>query len=100
LPWTLFLGGFAYLLYGSMAHKLRRDDVSRIEQDMGKHARELSEEELKAAMRRQDIEKLELTPEDRKAIAQSRKQRFCVYCGAELSSDAKYCHRCGGKAQY
>jgi ribosomal protein L40E len=95
----MFMGGFAYLLYGSMIYKMHRDDLGRIEQDAGRPARDLSEEELKAAMRRRGIEKLELTPEDKKAIAQSRKQRFCVYCGAELTSDAKYCHRCGGKAQ-
>ena len=92
------MGGFAYLLYGSMTYKLYRDDLRRIEHDTGRPVRELSEEELKAAMRRQSIEKLELTPEDKEAITKQRRQRFCVYCGAELSSDAKYCHRCGGKA--
>ena len=90
-----------YLLYDSMAYKLYDDDVGRIERETGKPARDLSEEELVAAMKRLGIQKLELTQEDTGAISKStmREARYCIYCGNELSSEAVYCERCGRKIE-
>jgi hypothetical protein len=52
MPWTMMMGGFMYLLYDSMAYKLYDDDVERVERETGKPVRDLSEEELVAAMKR------------------------------------------------
>ena len=73
MPWTMMMGGFMYLLYDSMAYKLYDDDVGRIERETGKPARDLSEEELVAAMKRLGIQKLEVTSEDRDVISKSEK---------------------------
>lgn len=73
LPWTMMMGGFMFLLYDQMAYKLHQDDVDRVERAAGKPVRDLSEDELVGAMRRLGIQKLEITPGDRDAIAQSGK---------------------------
>jgi len=60
------------LLFGgsaTAAYKLRQQDVRLIEEETGSSARELSEEELLAAMEKLGIEKLELTDEDRQTVA-------------------------------
>lgn len=67
------MSGFMYLLYDSMAYKLYEDDVGKIERETGKRARDLNEEELKAAMKRLGIPKLEIAPEDREVISKSEK---------------------------
>lgn len=72
MPWTMLMGGFMYLLYDSIAYKLHRNDVERIERDMGKSAADLSEGELVASMKRLGIYKLEITPEDRETIVKSK----------------------------
>ena len=68
----LRLGTAVVLLLGGAiaAIKLRQDDVARLEQDTGKSAENLSEEELLAAMKRLGIRKLEITDEDRAAMAE------------------------------
>ncbi len=68
----LILGGFTVLAIGGAAYgtyKLATKDVQRIEQHTGKSADDLTEEELVAAMRALGIEKIELTGEDKAAIA-------------------------------
>ena len=99
LPWTLIFGGFTFLIYSSMIYKLHQDDARAIERDTGKPARDLTEEELVDAMRRRGIRRLELTPEDREAVAESGKTRFCIYCGTPLPNEAIYCSRCGKRIQ-
>lgn len=127
------MGGFLFLLYDSMVYKLYEDDVDQIEKETGKPVRELREEELTTAMKRLGIQKLEITPHDRDAIAQSKSPvkelsreeilaamkrlgiqklevtcddrqdipkpikgaMFCTFCGNALSSNARYCSRCG-----
>ncbi len=71
MPWTLLMGGVMYLLYDSMAYKLYGADVDRIERDTGTPVRDLSEEDLVAAMKRLGIQRLEVTPADQTVIAQS-----------------------------
>jgi len=90
-------GGFMFLLYDAMAYKLYREDVARIERETGRPARELTEGELLAAMRRLGIQKLELTPEDREVITRKQRARYCIHCGAKLSLEAAYCSECGRK---
>jgi hypothetical protein len=69
----MMMGGFMYLLYDSMAYKLYDDDVGRVEQATGKPVKDLSEEELVAAMKRLGIQKLEVTPDDRNVISKAKK---------------------------
>ena len=61
----LLLGGTA------AAYKLRRSDVQEIETRTGQSADDLTEEELLAAMNKLGIQKLDLTEEDKDAIAQA-----------------------------
>ena len=62
-----------FLLYDSMAYKLYDDDVGRVERETGKPVKDLSEEELVAAMKRLGIHKLEVTPDDRNIISKAKK---------------------------
>jgi hypothetical protein len=97
----MMMGGFMYLLYDSMAYKLYDDDVGRVERETGKPVKDLSEEELVAAMKRLGIQKLEITPEGNVTISQSttREARYCKYCRNKLTSEAVYCERCGRKIE-
>jgi hypothetical protein len=73
MPWTMMMGGFMYLLYDSIEYKLYDNDVYRIEQETGKSAKDISEEELLTAMKRLNIQKLEITLEDRETVSKSKK---------------------------
>lgn len=92
---------FIILFFGALAYKLHRDDVRRIEKEVGKPAKDLTEEELKAAMKKLDIQKIELNQEDEEAIAsfESEKGPFCIYCGAKVYPKAVYCHNCGNQIE-
>jgi hypothetical protein len=92
------------MIGGSYAvYKLTQQDIERIEQDTGKNAEDITEEELKAAMRNLNIQKMELTPDDSIQIERAANEtaietkRFCVYCGAQLNTNAKFCTSCGQK---
>ncbi len=95
-PRLFLMGGFMILLYESLAYKLRREDVRNIEHEVGKPVRELTEDELVAAMKRKGIQQHEVTSEDREVMARSwTKARYCRYCGTRLASDGGYCPQCG-----
>lgn len=87
--------------FGTMMYKLGRDDVRRIEKETGKPPKDLTEEELKASMKKLGIQKLEITPEDKEEIAnfERKKGPFCIYCGAKLSPEAVYCPNCGSQVE-
>lgn len=99
----LILGTSIILLIGGSygIYKLTQNDVKRIEQETGKSAENMTEAELKAAMKRLDIQKLEITPKDEMEInkvgGEVETKRFCQYCGAQLDSSAKFCPSCGQK---
>ena len=61
----------------------------------------MTEAELKAAMKRLGIRKLEITPEDEMEINkigdEGETKRFCQYCGTQLDSNANFCPSCGQK---
>jgi hypothetical protein len=75
--------------------------MERIEKETRRPPKDLTEEELISAMKRLGIQKLELTPEDREAIANSKKgeSRYCINCGAKLFQIAAYCSECGRKTR-
>ena len=69
----LFLwGGFMYLLFGSMMYKVRRDDATVIERDSGKQVKDMTEEELVAAMKRLGIKSLEISDDERATVERNR----------------------------
>lgn len=86
-------GGCLFLLYDQMAYKLHQDDADRIERASVKPVRNLSEDELVAAMKRLGIQKLEITPDPRGSRPGT--ERYCIYCGTSLASLAAYCSHCG-----
>ncbi|MBN1963901.1 MAG: hypothetical protein JW910_04605 [Anaerolineae bacterium] len=65
----LLRGSAAILFIGALVVKLLQQDVDRIEADTRKNAEDLSEDELKAAMRRLGIRQLGLDDTDREAIS-------------------------------
>ena len=101
----LILGTSVLLMIGGSyaVYKLTQHDIERIEQETGKSAENMTQEELKTTMRRLGIQKMELTPDDAIHIervaneAESSIKKFCVYCGAQLDSSAKFCSSCGQK---
>lgn len=70
--WTrrLIIGGMVVLAVGgtAAAYKFSKNDVERIEQDTGKQAESLSEEELQASMQRLGIQSQELSEADEEAL--------------------------------
>lgn len=96
-PRVWMMGVFTFLLYDVMAYKFHRDDVQRIERATGKPAKDLTEDELVAAMQRLGVTRLELTPGEQRTVAGERTSRHCVHCGARLSTRARYCAYCGEK---
>lgn len=71
------LGGFTILAVGGAAYagyKLASRDVQRIEQQTGKSADDLTEEELVAAMEDLGIEKIELTDDDKAEIRKAESE--------------------------
>jgi len=90
------------MIGGSYAvYKLTQHDLERIEQNTGKSAENMTEEELKVAMRNLNIQKMELTPDNEIQINrianEDETRKFCIYCGAKLESNAKFCSECGQK---
>jgi ribosomal protein L40E len=101
LPWIIMRRTFVLLFFGTMMYKLRVDDLRRIEMETGKSAQNLTEEDLKAAMRRLGIQNLEITPEDNEAVTTHEREKgpFCTYCGAKLAPNAVYCSNCGSHVE-
>jgi hypothetical protein len=92
------------MIGGSYAvYKLTQHDIERIEQETGKSAENMTEEEIKTAMRKLNIRKMELTSDDAIHIERAANEtaietsRFCVYCGSQLNTNAKFCTSCGQK---
>ncbi len=67
----LLVGGMVLLAVGgtALAVKMSQQDAQKVEQQTGKPPDELTEEELKAAMQQLGIQSLELTDEDKAALA-------------------------------
>jgi hypothetical protein len=63
-PRLFLMGGFMYFLFGSTPYKISKDDVTVIEKEAGKQAKNLSEEELVAAMKKLGIKKLEVSADE------------------------------------
>nr|MDO8110036.1 zinc ribbon domain-containing protein [Candidatus Sigynarchaeota archaeon] len=86
------------------AIKLAAPDVQKIEANTGKKAEDMTEEDLKAAMKRLGIQKLELTPEEQKQVAtpppaQPAGEFECSECHAPVSANDKFCPGCGATLQ-
>ncbi len=84
--------------------KLRKSDVERIENELGKPIEDLSENEIKKAMINLNIDDEELTDDDERAIdkladeddsSNAGKSNFCSQCGAKIKTDSNFCSNCG-----
>lgn len=101
----LILGTSVLLMIGGSyaVYKLTQHDIERIEQERGKSAENMTEEELKTTMRKLGIQKMEITQDDAIHIerianeTENQTKNFCMYCGAQLDSTAKFCPSCGQK---
>ena len=69
------MGPAMILLYGGNAVKLHNDDIHRIQRDARRLVYELNEDDLRAAMKRLDITRLELSSEDRAEIERAQQWR-------------------------
>ncbi len=82
--------------------KMSSADAQKVESTTGKPAEELTEDELKAAMKRLGINKLELTAEEQKQVAspaQAESQFECSECHAPVTATQKFCPSCGAELQ-
>jgi hypothetical protein len=72
----LIVGSAVILCIGGAAAaiKLNKKDVEKIEKQTGKKAEEMSEEELKAAMKELGIQSMELTEEDELVIDKAEQE--------------------------
>lgn len=99
----LLFGSYALLLIGGSYSivKVRPQEVDMIEKETNKDIEDLSEDEIKAAMQRLGIQKLELTTEDEAKLDSlnddSDSVMYCSYCGAQVDPKASYCTDCGRK---
>jgi hypothetical protein len=99
----LLFGSYALLLIGGSYSviKVRLEEVDMIEKETNKDIEELSEDEIKAAMQRLGIQKIELTPEDEAKLDSfndgSDSVKYCSYCGAKVDPKASFCTDCGHK---
>lgn len=99
----IFGSSIVFALVGtSMAVKMHRHDVERLQQETGKAPEEMTEEELTQAMKKLGIKSLELTPEEKLRVERTsaeppeldRADR-CPKCGAPLAGGENFCGSCG-----
>ncbi|MFX1453119.1 MAG: hypothetical protein ACFFCM_19950, partial [Promethearchaeota archaeon] len=80
----LILGTSVLLMIGGSyaVYKLTKNDIERIEQNTGKSAENLTEEELKTSMKNLGIQKMEITAEDERHIERiandMKGTKFCM----------------------
>jgi hypothetical protein len=82
--------------------KMSSADAQKIESIAGKPVEELTEEDLKAAMKRLGIQKIELTAEEQKQVsspAQAEGDFECSECHAAVTETQKFCPSCGAELQ-
>ncbi|MEX2684532.1 MAG: zinc-ribbon domain-containing protein [Candidatus Sigynarchaeota archaeon] len=100
-PAIIFAAAAAGAAAGS-AVKMSSADVQKVESSTGKPIEELTEEDLKAAMNRLGIKKLELTPDEQKQVAspsQAEGEFECSECHAVVTATQKFCPGCGAELQ-
>ena len=71
-PRLFLMGTFMYYVFGDHVYKVRRDDVTVIESETQKRSKDLTEEELIAAMRRLGIKKLEVGDDEKQRLETER----------------------------
>ena len=84
--------------------KVHKDDVEKIENELGKPIEELSEKDIKKTMKKLGIKSIELTDDDEQEldnmseideIDNSGQSNFCSKCGAKVKPDSNFCSSCG-----
>ncbi len=87
---------------GASTVKMSSADAQKVESNTGKPVEELTEDELKAAMKKLGIQKIELTPEEQKQVAsppQAEGEFECSECHASVTATQKFCPSCGAELQ-
>ena len=98
-------GSFVILaLAGATAGvKVHKDDIERIENETGKSIEDLSEKDIKKAMKKLKIKSIELTDDDEGEldgisdddVPSKGTSKFCSHCGEKIKSDSNFCAKCG-----
>ena len=87
------VGGMVVLAVGGAAYgavKLSQKDADRIEQSTGASVEELTEEELVAAMKELGIQSIDLTDEDKAALAKEGEQAPAGTAAAQPAPGESY----------
>jgi hypothetical protein len=86
----------------SIAVKMHRRDVERLQKETGKAPEEMTEEELTLAMKQLGIKSLELTPDEKLRIERVAAEPpepdhagKCPQCGAPIAGGDSFCGSCG-----
>ncbi|MBN2152251.1 MAG: zinc ribbon domain-containing protein [Candidatus Lokiarchaeota archaeon] len=82
--------------------KMSSADAQKVESSTGKPVEELTEEDLKAAMNRLGIQRIELTPEEQRQVAgphHAEGEFECSECHAAVTATQKFCPSCGAELQ-
>ncbi len=81
------------------AIKMTVHDAEEILNDTGKAPEEMSQEELHESMHKLGIQKMELSPEERRDVASAGTKVsdvfYCSQCGATVGPEDKTCKGCG-----
>jgi hypothetical protein len=75
-PRLFIMGSFLYFLFGSRPYKVHRDKVTLIEQETGKKAKDLNEEELVSTMKKMGIKCLEISDDEIIAIERAERKNI------------------------
>jgi len=84
--------------------KVHKDDIERIENELGKPIEDLSEKDIKKAMKKLGIKSIELTDDDEQELdgisddedtSTKKSSNFCSHCGAKASPGSNFCAGCG-----
>ncbi|MFX1487387.1 MAG: zinc ribbon domain-containing protein [Promethearchaeota archaeon] len=73
--------------------KLPFDDLEKVEEEVGKSVEDMTEDELRAGMKKLGIKEHKLTSEDKEKLVEEIK--FCANCGASIELGDKSCPYCG-----
>lgn len=82
--------------------KMSSTDAQKVESSTGKPVEELSEEELKLAMKRLGIQKIELRPDEQRLISNPpavEGEFECSECHSSVTAAQKFCPSCGSELQ-
>ncbi|MFX0068726.1 MAG: zinc-ribbon domain-containing protein [Candidatus Hodarchaeota archaeon] len=78
---------------GSKTITLLSEDLDKIEEEIGKTVEDMTEDELRDAMKKMGIKEQELTSEDKTKVKEEIE--FCTNCGSSIEPGEESCPYCG-----